>query len=327
MSDRNAHRENLFLSHAVDLQKVCPSADRIFICPICFNVFSEQQLHNGDLTDGHVWAERFVREFTSSQRALHQRVLLCKDCNSRSGSASEAALIEFEEFRKTHEAGQFFRPSTRVFLIPGAEPADLGSIPIKFHDEKNFRVTFPTNKKGHPLYNPYEKVKFEQYFKQGKCTVIVEEKYQAREKWKYAQAALLTSAYLLSFYSFGYKYVFRSCLDPVRSYILESFERNVDERLDGGKEISVRMCSEHMNSEPEIDFFPIVNDDPHYLEVSFLDYHIRIPYPHPFVLNREIINSVRDLRTISIRVSDHRIHDGACIIDFLIGEPDYLVDG
>ena len=192
-------RENLFASHVADLQSLCPEAARVFICPICFGVFTEDSFRDHALTDGHVWSEAFVRQYGTSKRAKKQRVLLCEDCNSKSGLRGEGALTQFEAFRRTREAGQFFRPSMQVFPSGRADnPAEIGSVSVEFsNDKKSLATRFPVHKKsGHTLYSPKEKQTFEQYFARGPCTVIVAETYPLVEKWQYAQVALLTSAYV-----------------------------------------------------------------------------------------------------------------------------------
>jgi len=332
MSKKEEHRKKLFISHVTDLQNVCPKAASVFVCPICFNVLTEDGLSNGDLTNGHVWSKAFVREYSTSERAKHQQVLLCNDCNSRSGDSGEGTLVRFEAFRRTREAGQFYRPSTRVFPSRGVhEPAELGSISVEFKkDRQGLNLRFPVHKKtGQPLYNPREKQKSKEYFTRGPCTVIVEETYPFKDKWQYAQVALLTSAYLLAFYSFGYRYILHSYLDPVREYIRNSFTRNVDSRLDfqETKTIAVRVCGQHFNEDPEIDFFPVHTKSPHYLEISFLDYHIRLPYTHPLIIPEELLSLHQDIRAITIRASEHKVHPGMCNIDSFIGEPDYCVEG
>ena len=332
MPNRKEHRENLFASHVLDLQNVYPRAASVFICPICFSIFNKDSLSNDDLTDGHVWSKAFVRQYSTSTRAKQQRVLLCRNCNSQSGLQSEGALTEFEAFRRTREAGQFYRASTQVFQSESFhEPAELGSIPVEFKkDTKGLTLTFPVLKKtGQPLYNPKEKQKTEQYFALGPCTVIVRETYPFEEKWQYAQVALLTSAYLLAFYAFGYRYIFQAHLDPVREYLRESFARNVDNRLDfqETKTVSVRVCDQHFNKDPEIDFFPSIEKSPHYLEISFLDYHVRLPYTHPFIIPNEFLPLRQGTRAITIRASEHITHLGLCKIDSFVGEPNYCIEG
>jgi len=204
-------------------------------------------------------------------------------------------------------------------------------IPVEIkEDSKRATLSFPVSEKtGRPRYNPKERRKFEDYMTQGLCSVIVEETYPFRERWLPAQAVLLTSAYLLAFYSFGYRYIFHTYLDPVREYILSSFEGNVDNRLDFEevKTVAVRICGEHLNEEPEIDFFPARGQSPHHLEISFLDYHIRLPYTQPLIIREEALPLPEGVRGISIRASDHKVHSGICGLDSLIGDPDYCVEG
>ncbi len=228
-------------------------------------------------------------------------------------------------------AGQFFRPRTRVFPSKGGyESAKFSSLVEVKEDKNGLNLRFPINKKtGHPLYNPKEKQKLEQYRAWGSCNVIVEETYPFKDKWLSAQVALLTSAYLLVFYSFGYRYIFQDYLDPVRDYILSSFEGNVDNRLDfqETKTVAVRACGQHFNKDPEIEFFPADANSPYYLEISFLDYHIRLPYTYPFTVSKELLLLDKNVRAITMVASEHKVHSGICNFNSLIGEPDYYVDG
>jgi hypothetical protein len=331
MSEREQHKRRLFASHLQNLQSVCPKASGVFVCPICFDIFTKEDLLNGLVDTGHVWNRKFVRKYTSGKKARHQQVLLCQRCNSRSGGRGENILIEFEDFRRTQKAGRFYKPRTRVFPPTSLnKPADLGSTRVEVRGtSKEAALCFPVNERtGLPLYNPKEQQKFDQYTAQGPCTVLSEETYPFREKWLPAQAVLLTSAYLLAFYSFGYRYIFHTHLDPVREYILSSFEGDLDDRLsfDEAKSMSVSVCSQCFNTEPEIDFLLSDGKSPHCLEISLLDYHTRLPYtPCPSLLE-ETLALRKGVRAIS-RASEHVAHGGICSLVSLIGEPDYRVEG
>jgi hypothetical protein len=110
--------------------------------------------------------------------------------------------------------------------------------------------------------------------------------------WPLAQVGWLTSAYLFAFYSFGYRYILQSCLNPVRNIILHSKPEKRDKQLDfqETKDITVRLCSEptHFCSDPIIGLVvPFDDQTPFHQEVSFLSYHVRLPVPS--MDRREII--------------------------------------
>lgn len=326
------HKKELFASHVQDLRSICPKAGTVFVCPICFSVFTEDALLGCGLNNGHVWNKEFVRRHcATSVRAIHQQILLCHRCNSRSGGRGERILLDFEDFRRTKAAGQFYRAKVQVAPSSGLhEPAVFESLPVKEVTKDGAILEFPKRKDtGHPLYSPKERQKLEQYKIAGPCNVILEETYPATEKWQQAQSVLLTSAYLLAFYSFGYRYAFQANLDPVREYILDSFEGNVDARLNlqATKTVAVSMCTQHFNEDPELDFFPADANSPHYLEISFLDYHARLPYKHAFSIPRELLPLPHNVRAITYQAGEHRVHSGPCHVDSLIGEPDYCVEG
>ncbi|MCZ7670443.1 MAG: hypothetical protein M5U34_26425 [Chloroflexi bacterium] len=101
------------------------------------------------------------------------------------------------------------------------------------------------------------------------------------------QAGFLTSAYLLAFFEYGYRYIMQTSLDPVREYILQSFEKKVDERLnfDNSKNLCFQICSDpsHYCVDPEIYLvIPADENVPFYQETRFLDFHVRLPVPSFF---------------------------------------------
>jgi hypothetical protein len=319
-------RKQLFNDHCADLQRVVPSKAGLFYCPICMSSFSRIDLQKGSLTDGHVWSETFVKNHTTSLTALDQRVLLCHNCNSKSGTRNESSLIEFEQFRKTRESGQYYRPSISVMRKTDIDikPIELGQLPAKFTGETDIQISFPKNRKtGHPTYNPYEKEKFEEVVRSSSCTIVVEEKFPHKEKWLYSQASLLTSAYLMAFRVFGYRFILHTCYSPIRSYILKSFEQNVDERLNFSEStpFSVRICNTHYYEEPLLYIIPESSNQSQKIEVSFLDYHIVLPLPPRTPRIREI-NPTEKFDTF-IDFTRHKPHKGECSVEKIFYYTDY----
>lgn len=323
--DKDNLRNQLYQAHSLDLWRLFPIETGLFYCPICLNRFSHHDIKTNALTDGHVWSETFVKNHTSSQKAFEQRVLLCYSCNSKSGARNEAALIEFEQFRQTRESGQYYRPTVTIQEIPGFKPVELGKLPIKLIGETDIQITFPVNKKtGHPIYNPNAREEFEKIIKRSSCSIIVQESFPHKEKWYYSQVSLLTSAYLMAFRTFGYRFVFQTCYDSIRSYILSSFEQNVDNRLEYSEEklFSVRTCNTHHYDEPLLYIIPESAEKSQKIEVSFLDYHIVLPLPSDAPKIQE--SNPTDEYDSLINFTQHKPHEGRCSVDLIFHNPDYL---
>lgn len=330
---RKQRHKKLFKHRSDNLQGVCPRAGDVFVCPICFTVFCAENLDD-DLDNelmgiGHVWP-KFIRK--SSETAKHQQVLLCTNCNSQAGGHAEGIMQEFENFRGCREAGEFYKPRARVFPTSKvAKPVELPAY-VERLGKNQFRLMVERNRKGQPLCDPRELQKAGQHLAHGPCSISVNDVYPASAKWPHAQAAWLTDAYLLAFYAFGYRYIFQACLDPVREYIRNSFANKVDDRLKFQelKATSVRTCNVHFSVDPEVSFIiPIREDTPHHLEVSFLDYHVRLPLQYTFsiVIPEEVHSGSREVRDLFVDGSDHVAHAPPyCTWDILFGEPDYRVE-
>jgi hypothetical protein len=60
-----------------------------------------------------------------------------------------------------------------------------------------------------------------------------------------AQVGWLTSAYLLSFYALGYRYILHNSLEPIQKCILDSFENPSDVKIPDNENIGVINCGNH----------------------------------------------------------------------------------
>ncbi|HUW95121.1 MAG TPA: hypothetical protein VMW58_04995 [Anaerolineae bacterium] len=198
-------------------------------------------------------------------------------------------------------------------------------------ERKRLRITFPVNK-GQPRYNPDEKRKFEHYVARGGCSMIVEEDYAFLEEWPQAQVGLLTSAYLFAFHTFGYRYLFQACLDPIRQLIADSFDARIDSGLDLEESVdtAVWSCPDCDKDDPEIAcvLFSGSPQTPPHLLVGFRQYHIRLPLPLERGANvppeRELAALRKQLRDLNGEI---RMDLSAGDIDEVVKQPDYCVEG
>jgi hypothetical protein len=107
-----------------------------------------------------------------------------------------------------------------------------------------------------------------------------------------AKVGWITSAYLLAFYSLGYRYILHPGLDFVREYIIKSFEsenENMYQELESD-EFKVKQYNNLYFIDPELRLIiPLDGKEYIRLEINFLDYQISLPFHHvPYLLNHLI---------------------------------------
>jgi hypothetical protein len=324
---------NLFTQHLEDLKCVCPNAGDVFVCPICFKVIDRNNA-GSETSLGHIWPS-FIRASSEKDTAKHQQVLLCTKCNNTAGRRGDNEMQKREQERQ----GQL---PHRMSINPkdGTAPFDIFVFidKIETHEDEDSEITFRFQMPKGEFLNSEKMRRFRMYQEnQEKLDVIVA---GFNTNWYLAQAGWLTSAYLFAFYVFGYKYIFHTALDPVRNYILQSFENKVDSRLTMHtcSKMSVQTCTLHKNSEPVI-VYQIQTEGkpkPHHLEVSFLDYHVRLPLGMrksqiwtetdiSEILGSQttMLEQIPDNAMLAMDVSDHRPHGGNCIWDKIMAVNNY----
>ena len=148
-----------------------------------------------------------------------------------------------------------------------------------------------------------------------------------------ATVGWITSAYLLAFYAFGHRYAFHEALDPVREYILTSFEDIGPERLvlPASIVLDLNECTAHFFEDPEIGLLvPFDGSLNVHLQVSFLDYHVRLPFHFVrFVLQAllfsqpGILSGVKEQRVhnVYMPISCNKLGGHSCRWDYVLGKP------
>jgi hypothetical protein len=224
--------KKLFDSHLADLNIVRLQEGNKFICPICFTEYSEEDVGNGNLTDGHVWPD-YIREKSKSKVAPLQRVLLCKSCNSTAGSRGDKQMQLREKVKDGVKSGQLYdERQIQIITTPGKTPIKLrAKVNIQERDVIEGQITFQTDKgTGQWLRNnPGEQERFLIATQKDKFALIIEPPHELKSEL--SPVGWISSAYLLAFYTFGYRYILDASLDIVRDYILKSFDDNASANL------------------------------------------------------------------------------------------------
>ncbi len=347
------HARNLFARHLEDLKSVCPNAGEVFVCPICFEVFSRDDLDDDleakKLDTGHVWP-RLMRQ--SSETARHQQVLLCTKCNTKAGGHGDAMMQEFEQVRREEETGKLSR---RRIMI-----GDPGRLWVNYEADVERTGDDSLLLRNRILRDDPKKLGEMKKLdgKRGRSIMVFPHRIfdwlhnkDYRLTWRLIRVGWLTSAYLLAFDRLGYRYILQSYLDPVREYIRTSFEKKVDDRLDFAehRDTCVLVESGESFEEPLFSLFVSTREGtPDHLEISFLDYRIRLPFRHSFQC--EVVEGIpywkidTSNRLVTLPLwcepmteypqvppSDSE-KSGFCIVapfrwDMIVDEPDYCVVG
>jgi hypothetical protein len=330
-------RENLFRSHLADLKDIAPAVQDVFVCPICLGKFSHDDLNKKNLTDGHVWPEE-IRSRSGSAIAYEQRVLLCQRCNSMAGTRGDKQMQLREKIKEGEKTGQLYdERRVQLLLSPNERSIDLRARIATSADKLHARLSFAPDAKRMQWArnNPSEQQRFLRWADSGEaCSVLIQSHHEHRHDL--AKVGWITSAYLLAFYTFGYRYIFHKNLNPVREYILISFEDTVPERLELPTSVTVGLheCTEHYFTDPEIALIiPLDGSSFVHLQVSFLDYHIRLPFHFVREALQTLVFSQPDIvktlpevmgqedATIYSPISCNKLDGHDCIWDYVLGKP------
>lgn len=314
----------LFQRHLIDLRQVCPDANEVFVCPICFRVISKETVNEQTVDLGHVWP-RYIRDVSSSDAAKHQQVLLCKSCNSNAGSHGDNEMQDLARALRGEKLAKIwvFPPNRqepfwfRAYFEPPVSP-----------DSEISRINFPQMPRSVWGYNK-ELQKYRELAGSGTRCDIAVVPYDVN--WDLAFAGWLTSAYLFAFYIFGYRYIFHSKLDSVRHYIKQSFGDDVDSRLihEEQKDTSVRICKTGDHWVPQISYVmqKLGNDVPHHLEISFLNVHVRLPIPLKYSIGIPVEFLPMPEMFPARDASHYTAFHNPCPWTDILAEPEYSVNG
>ncbi len=313
----------LFHQHLDDLRRVSPEAGEIFLCPICMSTIPRENVDRETVNIGHVWP-KFLRESAGTESTRGHQVLLCKPCNSSAGSRGDQEMQIYERTRRGELPSKMF-----IMSHDGRNPITIPVYFKRLNSSEGVRYQIKTQV-------PRGEWNHNDRWRRYRDLSDTKSRFSAAinpnpHNWQLAQAGWLTSAYLFAFYTFGYRYVLQTELDQVRNYIKRSFTGNVDDSLAPApaKNLSVQTCEYCNYLEPEIAYVmkTIGTEEPHHLEVSFLDYHIRLPLPlqFPIGIPADLFNDPK-MKLVQSAVG-HIPHEGKCSWEETLNDPDYSVIG
>jgi len=110
-----------------------------------------------------------------------------------------------------------------------------------------------------------------------------------------AKAGWIQAAYLMAFYTFGYRYIFQTSVQPIYEYIHNSYESiRPQSKNDTIRVIESKSCC---HKYPVVELMvPINADRPLFIRVSMLQYHIHLPIScNEDVLNTYLNQQIADL--------------------------------
>lgn len=225
----------------------------------------------------------------------------------------------------------------QVIRTPGSQPINLHAMSRVQEEETTIRgtMTFEVDKvTGNWARNsPEEEARFLSLGQDTVSAVIIHPHHELRPNLP--QVGWLTSAYLLAFYTLGYRYILHESLDPVRQHILSSFSSATVRslRFPTSDEIALWECVDCFHQDPEIGVsIPLDGESPVCLEISFLDCHLNLPFRFVPQVLEQLVFSVPEIQSqlpelvksggslyspVACTKSD--IHD--CKWDYVLGKP------
>ena len=320
-----------------DLKDLYPPAKDIFICPICFREYKSSDIQNERLTRGDIWP-KYIRE--KSRSSKQQIVLLCKDCNSVAGERGDAQMNLMEQIKDTEEKNMIYGRRRVILKKENDEPITINANVTIDNDTKTMTISGRLDKNLNWVGNsPKMQERFERLIGNKEPININIDSVPAKSVTpnpEQAPVGWITSAYLFAFYTFGYRYILHSNLEPVRKYIISSFDKANVHSLDAKKDeaFELREYEEKYFHDPEMNLIvPIDNRNYVYLEINFLRYQIKLPFQFaPSILESMIYSNMPDINKklsaleksgdhIYFKIVHSKADCAECILDYLLGKP------
>jgi len=242
-----------------------------------------------------------------------------------------------EQIKDGEAEGRIFgERCVQVIRAPNEEPITLrATSKMQRGDRISGRLTFAVDSSTGKWErtNPREQDRFLALGPEDRFGLIIHSHHELRSGL--AKVGWMTSAYLLAFFTFGYRYILDDALGPLRDYILSSFGDDPGvANLPASDEIGLTECGVcPPHDEPEIGLvIPLDGHTPVHLQISFLDYHMRLPFG--FVQERlealvfrmpEIRNQVPSLAgseaSLYSPISCTKLDGHDCVWDYVLGRP------
>lgn len=278
---KKGYLQSLFKAHLADLKSVRPDIGDMFVCPICLRMFPEDSINGGFITDGHVWPTDMRK---MSKTANDQSILLCRDCNNSAGSRGDAQMQLYEKLKLDEHGGELYGIRTvEIVVNPGEKPIRM-RVRVRRNYDGTFTISGVLNKDNQWLgTRPEDQARFIELAKrsiesQQQFHVVINQPQQF--KANLASAGWITSAYLMSFYTLGYRYILHQNFNFIREYIMSSFipEKENSLALPEREDFHIETDESFDFSDPAIRInIPIGRSENIRLDVCFLKYIVCLP--------------------------------------------------
>ncbi len=250
--------------------------------------------------------------------------------NGRAGSRGDKQMQLREMIKDAEKHGDLYgKRKIQIVRNPGEEPITFtASVQIQNDEEVKARLQFEIDRSTGDWVrnNPNAQERIRAISCSGeKFGMIIYPHHELTHNLP--EVGWITSVYLYSFYTFGYRYIFQEPVNEIRKFILSSFIDDRENIADYSriKSVSLAECKNHFTEEPKLGIIiPTDNATPVSIQVDLFDYHINFP----LLLARDIIE----------RLDSHLLDEGTfptffapiicnkaiwheCIWDDLLGKP------
>lgn len=301
--------------------------------------FRFQDIKNNKLTRGDIWP-KYIRNKSSNKNLKNHIVLLCRDCNSKAGQYGDAQMQLIERMKDEVETGDLY--GRRRVQLSKRENPNLITVDLRVKinkDTKTISLSGKLDKEGKWIgNNPQMQQKFINLVGKEEPLSIKVSSTPIGEivpKSELAPVGWITSAYLYSFYTFGYRYILHPILNPIREYIFSSFDKTKHSELKSKNELfGIREYKDKYFDSPEIVVIVPLNDkESVYLQVNFLRYQVNLPFHFaPPVLSYLIRSMIPDFSTklpelqragafLYFSTKQKKIGEIESVFDYLLGKP------
>jgi hypothetical protein len=329
------HITHLFNAHAIDLVDIRPDLQNVFVCPICLRRFDKNAISQELLTDGHVWPKK-IR--TTSQSAKGMHILLCKECNNTAGSFGDRHMQINEDVLIGEKTGKLSgKRLVQLLINPEGESIKLHAYVTRNEEDKSITLTGRLDNNLKIIdCRPEDQAKMQEIIKTRKVVGLSIQ--QNKElSLELARSGWITSAYLMAFFSLGYRYILNPILNPVRTLIIQSFDKSVSKQL-GHQDTENFAVNEYISkyfNNPELKaIIPLDQNKLPYLQISFCEYQIKIPFwfnnsrlnyyfkskmPDMYAQIPDLYNTGKYFISMYIKCTKTTPHE--CAFDFILGKP------
>lgn len=190
-----------------------PEFDEAIFCPLCLSLYNRVGLN--DEVDSPLTLEHVPPGELGGKPVI----LTCKDCNNKSGTRIDSALIEFLKVKPflDGKVGSSIRVPKATLNYEGGKIVTSAKLTLR--DTNKFEFLFNINK-GEHRHNQFEQL----HTKQGHS---LDFKFHS-PSIKFVQIALLRIAYLKLFQKFGHGFILTNVYNGVRQQIINPESNTLD---------------------------------------------------------------------------------------------------